>query len=216
VVARELEGAGIACQSELLSYVNLRHVERTIAGCREFHPDILVLQLGNYEFGNELGRYLLTRMGFKPKKRSSSSMTGVQIADRPRYSLRAAVKQWIDRCLGHPLVDFPTVSERLQSFLAATASCAGQVILTSPTPCADATARYYRLSALPIVEAAATRYHCAYVDLMAIGCAAEQQTLGRDMFFADAIHLGIAGQTAVGRCLAAHIRKVVENAAIKH
>ena len=215
VVARQLEASGIASESHLLPYVALHQFKKAIEACGRFRPDILVLQLGNYELGSELGQYLLSRLGCKRKRKSSSSSAGGPIANRPRYSTRARVKQWIDQCLGHPLVDFPVVSARFEEFLAATAHSGCQVVLTTPTPCADATARYYRLRALPILEAAAARHNCLYVDLMALGCAVKQQSLGRDLFFADAIHLGIAGQAAVGQALAVHIRKVVQSAAIQ-
>jgi hypothetical protein len=211
VVTRELEYAEISCQSELVPYVALHHPEKVIEACSRFHPDVLVLQLGNYELGNELGRYLAARVGLNSRKRSSSPMPSRAVVNQSRYSLRAHAKQWIDRCLGHPLIDFVEMEAKYRTFLAATAQSAGQVIVTSPTPCADPTADYYRRRALPVIEVLAGRHHCTFVNLMVVAAAAVERTLGRDLFFADAVHLGIAGQEAVGLRLAVEIRKVVKN-----
>lgn len=215
VVARHLAASNITCRSLSLSHIALHHPERVVTACHEFQPDMLVLQLANYELGNTLGAYLLSRLGFKLKKEPNSSLTDVPVVTRRRYTVRSRFKQLIDVILGHPLVDLAPIEVKYEAFIAATAKCAGYVLLASPTPCADPVAQFYRLRALPMVEALAARHNCAYANLVDLGPAAEQRTVGREMFFSDAIHLGIAGQAAIGLRLATHIRKAVDSAAIK-
>ena len=215
-VACHLESGGVVCVTEAVPYVPLHHPEKAVDACRRFRPDILVLQLGTWELGKELGSYLLSRLGFQVKKRSSSSKEAPQMAHAPRYTLKARAKQWIDQALGHPLIDFAEYAAKFRTFLAAVEPCAGQVLVLAPIPAADFTAQHYRLLADPIVRAAVAERHFTYVDVLS-GCPGlEERVMGPDRFFADAIHLGIAGHAAISRQLAIQITKVLQLEPIQH
>lgn len=213
VIRAELLRAGIECQVECLAYTSLHHPERVVDACRRCSPDILVLQVGNYELGAKLTDYFRSRIGLK-RTWSKPCNAGAALPRLSKRRLRPAafIKDLLDMLLGRPLVKLSDVAIRLEVFLDAVEVCGvPQVVFTSPTPCFDFSALYYRSRArdyfLPIVE----RRRCHYLDLIALARAADDSWVGREAFFADSIHLGVAGQLAVGRHIAAYLKGHVLN-----
>ena len=109
--------------------------------------------------------------------------------------------------LGRPLVDFEAVATGLESFMSAVDDCAVPlVIFASTTPCFDPASLYYRVKAQSLIKSVLSGHRCTYLDLLPLASAATETWLGREAFFADGIHLGIAGQAAVGRRIAEQIK----------
>lgn len=209
LAAQELEREGIPCEISCVPHVPLHRPEMVVSACREFRPDTLVLQPGNYEVTKNLRSYLMSPLRGRKEKRKSSASAGVHPVGRFRFLVEARVKQIVDCVLWHPLVDFQLLGSKMEQFLAAVAHCGPEkVLVMSSTPCADPTQYYYRDRARPIIEAAAERHGCEFLDILRLAPKALRGGLGRDQFFADSVHLGVAGQRVLGRMVAEHLRKV--------
>jgi hypothetical protein len=216
ITSSELESAGVRCEIRCMGHLALHQLQRVEDACREFQPDMLVLQVGNYELGNELTPYVLSRFGLKRGKKKSSSSSAGPVLDVPRwrYLLRGMFKQIIDMALCHPLVDWQAFEIKVQHFMAAVAACnVNQVIVLSPTPCVDRTARYYRFRGARMLERAAADHAWTYLNLLALEPRASEPRLGKQMFFADAIHLGTTGHAAVGQAVAARVNILLQRCA---
>lgn len=211
VAAHELESAGANCEIQCVPHVPLHHPERLEDAYRKFQPNIVVLQVGNYELGNELLPFLLRRVGVRRRrKKQVSSAWVVKTVNVGRFNLRARVKQAIDKVLRHPLLEIREFEAKLNRFMIATADCEPKcVVVMSSTPCSDPTAMYYRFVGARALEKAACEHNWIYLDILRLKPEPEEHWLGREMFFADAIHLGIAGQAAVGRLLARQLQRFV-------
>jgi hypothetical protein len=209
LAAQELEREGIPCEIYCVPHVPLHRPEMVVSACREFRPDTLVLQPGNYEVTKDLRGYLMSLVRAGSERGKSSAPADVRPVGRFHFLVEARVKQIVDCALRHPLVDFQLLDSKMEQFLAAVAHCGPErVLVMSSTPCADPTQYYYRDKARPIIEAAAERHGCEFLDILRLAPKTLRGGLGRDQFFADPAHLGIAGQRFLGRMLAEHIRKV--------
>jgi hypothetical protein len=209
VAAQELEREGISCEIRCVPHVPLHRPEMVVSACREFGPDILVIQPGTYEITKDLRGYLWPLLRGRREQRKSSASAGVHPVGRFRFLVEARVKQIVDCALRHPLVNFELLDSKLEQFLAAVAHCGPErVLVMSSTPCADPTQHYYRDKARPIIEAAAERHGCEFLDILPLTPRSVRGGLGRDRFSADPVHLGIAGQRVLGRTVAEYLRKV--------
>jgi hypothetical protein len=210
VAVRILEKHGVRCEIERIPYLQLHHPEKVEAVCRAFQPQVVVLQLVNWEIEDELNQHAFARFGLKAKVEPFVPVREVPTVSMRRFLLRARPKQLIDTCLGHPLVDFDRIELKIDRFLSdAGLSGVSHVVLTSPTPAADPTRSYYRAKAAPLLRAAAASRHFGFLDLLSLAPSKCEQHMGRSMFFADSSHLGITGQTAVGLSLADYLQKVI-------
>ena len=143
LAAQELEREGIPCEISCVPHVPLHRPEMVVSACREFRPDTLVLQPGNYEVTKNLRSYLMSPLRGRKEKRKSSASAGVHPVGRFRFLVEARVKQIVDCVLWHPLVDFQLLGSKMEQFLAAVAHCGPEkVLVMSSTPCADPT-QYY-------------------------------------------------------------------------
>ena len=69
VVGSELFKAGVQSDIECVGYLPLHHSAKITEACRRIRPDILVLQVTNYELGNELSEFIRSRLGLRVKSK---------------------------------------------------------------------------------------------------------------------------------------------------
>jgi hypothetical protein len=215
VAMRALAGRGLAAESRRLPTLALSRTEPLIEACRDYAPDLVVLQLANYETCLRVGvrvRKLLRRVGLRKPSQPAPAWAprpAAQLHADGAWRLRTFGARALDAAVGHRLVDVPDVARRFDDVLArVVATTSADVLVIGPLPCAHPVVLQYRRELAPLVRAAAARRGCDYVDardLFAARSAARGHRLG-----ADAIHLNAASHRLlgehVGARMAAHLR----------
>jgi len=208
LVGNLLTAAGLPVEVHSLPYLKLAHRRRLTTKCREVRPDVLVMQLGHAELNGTLSAYLRSRWKFgKQSSRSEDSTIAAQeLNSLLRFYCRAGLRQLVDTCLGHPLVDLPKLEGRWKALLADMKDQTIPVIvMLSPLPAADPTTMFYRRRALPLFRQIAEDYQCVFIDVLSPAPRGLQKSLGRTDYQFDGIHMGRAGHAAVSQLIAARL-----------
>jgi hypothetical protein len=208
-----LQEIGIAVTSDFVTYVPLTRPERIIDRCRSFGPTSVILQVGQYELSREFSS-LLPRAKRPPKSRSPRSEP-----DTPRLQgLSRRSMQWYLRCLSkcaldfvlrHPLVDHRAFEAKMQRLChALAAERIGRIIMLSPFPAADPVVSRNRRNALQCYRSLAAEYGFVYCDMADLRSDPDDHVFEREAFYADPVHLGIAGHRAVAKRLQESVREL--------
>ena len=203
VAMRALAGRGLASDSRRLPTLALSRSEALIEACREYSPDVVVLQLANYETCLRIGvrvRKLLRRVGLRGDSRPRpdwAPQPAAQLRSDGAWRLRTIGARTLDAVVGHRLVDVPGVARRFDGVLAqVTAATAAHVIVIGPLPCAHPVVLQYRRELAPLIRASAADHGCEYVD--ALHLFAGRSPASGDGLGADAIHLNAASHRLLG------------------
>jgi hypothetical protein len=224
VAMRALAGRGLASDSRRLPTLALSRSEALIEACRDCSPDIVVLQLANYETCLRVGvrvRKLLRRVGLRAGRRPPPDWAprpAAQLRPDGVWRLRTIGAQALDAAVGHRLVDVPRVGQRFDDVLAqVTAATAARVIVIGPLPCAHPVVLRYRRELAPLVRRSAASHGCEYVD--ALHLFAGRSAASGDGLGADAIHLNAASHRLlgehIGARLALHVRALTAPSSIR-
>jgi len=214
IAQQMLAAAGAPVLIEVLSYARLRHRRRLTAKCKEFQPDVLVLQMGHAELNRRMSTYLRSRCGLStPSASKDSVIPAALVRNSATFYCKSALKRVVDVCLGHPLVDFGELEALWKVTLDEIGACSVPAVLVlSPLPCADATALYYRSRAIPVYREAAAEHGAGFVDLLSAAPRC-RNSFGDCQFYYDAIHLGRLGHEQVGELLLPPLQTALRHAA---
>ena len=209
-----LQDTGVAVTSDFVTHVPLTRPERIVEKCRSFRPTSVILQVGHYELSREFSA-LLPRIGVARKKKASKPQKPVLhgVSRRSmRWRLRCVAKCALDFTLCRPLVDhsaFEKLMERLCRALAA--ENIKSVIMLGPLPSIDPVVNRNRRKAMACYRRLSTEYGFTYCDMSDLQPLPADHLFGRAEFYADPVHLGIAGHRAVADRLRTSLREVYAN-----
>jgi hypothetical protein len=216
-----LAHSGLECEARTLEHLPLTYPERLEQFCMSYRPDVLVLQLGNWETNTSLREYLRKTVGLKTsshRKTSSHSKTSLSATPTPRehaptsfhpglmWRAKSIARQVVDVMLLHTIVNVQKVHRLLSVFFSEVATLRiPAVIALSPLPCADPVHMYYRRRVLPAFEAEATKHGFQYLNVFFL------QTHERraPCIFADAGHLNAEGHRMLGELVGRHIASLL-------
>ncbi len=196
-----------------LLHVSLTSRERILVACRDYRPEILVLQLGHYESSLPLAKRLARLLRAQPAGQHSRDVSSwrpdyepnptLHFVETRQRRLKSAVKLAVDallRLLGRPAFN-PAKLQQLASDIFAQARTAGvpHVVVLSPFPAIDATIRRYRRELRDLLLLEAARQGCHFLDCssLAFGITGE--------LFADDRHLAREGHRRLSLLLAEKI-----------
>lgn len=187
----------VEAQTITMGRTPVTHATRLAEAIETHRPDVLVLQLGNYETTATFKQYFRRVLGLT-KKVDSNVSTLAADAEFPgevKWRLKCRVKLWMDLLLRHQLVQVPAVARLLaMTFDHVALTRVPHVIVLSPLPCADPLYMRYRRELAGLFERESAARNFTYVDLL--------ETPGEAKFFADATHLNRKGQHWVGQAVA--------------
>ncbi len=188
--------------------INLRSSANVIACAEDFRPDILILQLANYETTPGVRAFIMRRFGAKYRAGSSSSATDVSPLDsafsRTKWRVKAYSKSLADTLTRHSLIDTPCVSALVESFLSSVSSMGlSSVLVMSPLPCMDPVINSYRRDLCPLFRDLSARFGFSYIDIFDV---LDNGATPRRHFYHDGIHLTRAGHDAVAQAIFAELR----------
>jgi hypothetical protein len=211
-----LAHSGLECEARTLEHLPLTHPERLKQFCTSYRPDVLVLQVGNWETNKGLRDYLRTTVGLK--KTSSHSKTSYSVTRTPgehaptsfhpglMWRTKSVARQVVDVMLLHTIVDVQKVHRLLSVFFSEVATLRiSAVIALSPLPCADPVHMYYRRRVLPAFEAEATKHGFHYLNAFFLQTHERRATC----IFADAGHLNAEGHRMLGELVGRHIASLL-------
>lgn len=208
-------------ESRALMYINLSSKARVARECRDFKPDILVLQLGHHESLLPIKKRIAQLI--QPAKHSFSRDIAPidtnyepkpELHFSPKWSspLKNAAKLCLDivlRITGHPMMDCAHVQRRLNNLLTEMQALGiRHILLLSPFPCKDLVTGAYRRKEHAVFCNEAIHHHCQFID---IAETALDSKTGVESLYADKIHLSAEGHRAVGLLLASKICDVLLN-----
>ena len=233
---RLLASLGWQVEAATLAGLPLTHAERLIKLCTEFKPELLLLQLGNWETMHVTFRDYLRRKGqartswgavqvglidflgtvvFGRQPKSSSAAVPPKGAHSspsspvgPRWYVWSRSRRLLDLVLGHPLLNLEQTENLIRIFFAQVAALnIPAVLVLSPLPCLDPTHRFYRRKLLSIFQVEAKKNGFAYLD--AFSCLVSQAHT--DHLFEDADHLNVAGHQWLGQIVGQWIHSVISS-----
>lgn len=201
-----------------LLHVSLASTERIVKACRDWRPQVLVLQVSHYEsslpLAKRLSRLLRRRAPEGPPRDVSSwkpdyeANPALRFCDSWHRQAKSALKLGVDELLrlaGHPAFDGARIELLLARMLSEVrAAGVAQVVVLGPFPARDLTIARYRRQLRQMLSLEAARHGCHFLDVAGID---RQQPA--DKFFSDDRHLSRAGHRAVGLLLAEKIESLL-------
>ena len=207
---------GSRFEARTLLHVSLASLTAIVTACRQFRPDVLVLQLGHYESSLPLTKRLmrLVRASAVGPGRDVSSWTPdyqpnpeLCFTESRQRRLKSGIKLAIDsllRLFGRPAFDAARLEQQAAAILAqAKAAGVAHVVVLSPFPALDATIARYRRELRDLLLVEAARQGCHYLDCSGVAHGAPEE------YFADDRHLAREGHRRVGLLLAEKIGRVL-------
>jgi hypothetical protein len=198
-------------EARTLACLTLTHPERLVALCGNYKPEVLVLQLGNWETNAGFRQYLRKQSGFASSSVvGTSKVEGAPLSFRPglRWHAKSRVRQVLDLILGHPLVNLEWMQKLLNIFFTEVAALKiPAVLVLSPLPCLDPVHRFYRQRLLPVFEAEVSKHGFPYLDVFNLY--GRDGRAHADDLFADAGHLNIAGHHWLGEVVGHRIHSLM-------
>ena len=203
VAVKILETNGIRCETAVLGPLKLTRILGVAEMCKQFEPDILVLQMGHFELSPSLlwdSSGLGTppsRSGLEPAPFGPDSV----LRKTPLWHFRMVGKEIVDRFSGRKLVNVRLFGEQLEYFVAQVAELRiPKVLVLGPLPCADTVLMYYRREASRAYADASLKNGFCFQDLLS------GQT--EEDYFADNRHLSKRGHTWLGKTVGAALLKL--------
>ena len=212
---------------ELLPLVRLDAHDGLLQSLRQRLPDLLVLQLGNYEASmrakKHFRRFVLRRGnvgGIGSSSSSSSSSAGLSLTPetcfnptmrhyasllcRQAYSLAAAL-------CGKPLCDpkkfkaaHRTLFDSLREFPQL------RILMISPLPCADTLVRRHRKRSAQAAEQEAAHAGVDFIDTAAVLASAARASRRDYSIYVDSDHLNGHGHALMGEELARRMHRILQ------
>ena len=215
----QLEEAGVAVTSDFVTHVPLTRPERIVDKCRSFQPTSLILQIGHYELSREFST-LLPRIGVVRKTNHSASEQPPVLRGVSRRSMkwrfRCIAKRGLDFALRHPLVDYSVFERNMERLCRAVAAeNIKRTIMLSPLPAIDPVVSQNRRNALACYRRLSAEHGFVYCDMSDLQSPAADHIFERAAFYADPVHLGMAGHRSVADRLEASLRDMYPGASAK-
>jgi lysophospholipase L1-like esterase len=119
-----------------------------------------------------------------------------------QWHLRCRSKCALDFVLRHPLVNYPAFEEKMKRLChALAAENIGRITMLSPLPAIDPVVGRNRRNALQCYRRLAAEYGFVYCEMTDLQPDPDDHVFERGAFYADPVHLGIAGHQAVAKRL---------------
>lgn len=214
---------GSCFEARTLLHVSLASVKTILTACRQFRPDVLVLQLGHYESSLPLAKRLARLLRVRPvgTGREVSSWTPnyepnpeLCFTETRQRRLKSGLKLAIDsllRLFGRPAFEVARLEQPAAAIMAqAKAAGVAHVVVLSPFPALDATIARYRREMRDLLLVEAARQGCHFLDCAAIAHGAPHE------YFADDRHLAREGHRRVSLLLAEKIGRVLALNEVRH
>lgn len=203
---QRIVGNGITCELKRVNHLLYSKPHSMVAALKDFAPDVVLLQIGNYESLPKMKQWLMRRLHMTSRYTRQSGSGDRNWTPLPDVTLRPSLAWWtkivtkqvVDNVLGHPFLDEFAERDRLQKFAGLIAThripC---VILLSPLPCADPTVMQYRRRLGQIFSQVAEFHGFTYVDVMdkLVSLVDERRKFA---IYADQIHLNAVGHQLLG------------------
>ena len=207
-----LAGMGRRSDVQTLARLPLTQPERLAVVCGKYQPELLVLQLGNWETKVGLREHLRRRRGLASSRASldTISLEAASLVFRPGFRWRAKtrVRQVLDLILGHTLVNTHHMEMLLDIFFdEVVALNIPDVLVLSPLPCLDPVHWFYRQRLLSVFEAASSRRGFLYLDVFDL-YSRDPRAHAEDLF-ADPDHLNVAGHRWLGEIVGHRIHSLM-------
>ena len=207
---------------DVLPLLNLRSGPQILAACQELKPEAIVLQLGHYEAPKPLKKTL--GLSNKKKERVKGTIEGWQPQPGLQYrptllmtpiELRRTAAAGMIVALGkkREMFDPEAIAYSLDSILLSLKYLPLRgIVLVGPFSTPDRLTRFCRRKVVPIFEAAAEKYGCAFVDVFSF---LESFPNGEAFCanFADYEHLSVLGHQRVGVLVGSALTKLLEPSA---
>jgi len=198
VLEHGLASQGVLVESKSVAYLPVTHVDRATEAVRSFTPDVTILQLGNYETTVTFRQFFRRKLGMKKQKSSSGKVhlpPESQFHSPRMWRIKCIGKLWLDRMLGHCMVDVRELECATRTLLVALERAgARNIIVLSPLPCADPLYMAYRTELSSVFRRLARERGHQFLDCLDF--AVRGETL-----FGDATHLNRRGQELIGQTI---------------
>jgi lysophospholipase L1-like esterase len=204
--SRLLRREGVEHSCSLHGTLNLNSIPTIATILREQQPDVLIVQMGNYEFQSDLLRRTRKLIGLSSSpKHSKILMVEHRVATTDPYRIFSPTKiqrlklmakhVWVE-LFGRYLIDVATSSARAKKFFAwLSEQNTKHVVILSPLPAFDQTVQPLRKIGASLFRTLSRKYNFDYIDAMRL--------VGeRKDFFFDNIHLNAYGHELVGQAVA--------------
>jgi lysophospholipase L1-like esterase len=190
-----------AVEMKTMSLISIKELSLVADVCKASRPDVLILQLGNFE-SVQLFQKATSRLGLR-KVKHGLRRHPPKIADVPEYDDQAVpvgsapvgfgtrlimtAKDLADTVLGRCLLDSSALEATLRRGLALLAPLPiSATVMLSPLPCLDPMTLRYRRQVGKVMKRCANVVAAAYVDLL-------DGTWSSPALHWDHTHLGTAG-----------------------
>jgi hypothetical protein len=207
-----LDQENFKCEYRILSPLPLSKPQSATRICEDFNPDILVLQLGNYESITNFKKFFNKKLGINlNKKNKNSIVSSVPTHDFIpdfKWHIKNNLKYIIDSLFFHKVVDLKEVENKLKIFFhTVSEQKIKNVIVLSPLPCKDLTVYKYREHINKMIKETAENFGFYFFDVLNF----EKQYSHSDYIFTDPIHLNKKGHEILGRFLYNEITTIINN-----
>ena len=211
VMRDDLVAHGIPVITSTLAPISVKDVKAVSDLRDKERPDIVILQLGNYET-SQLYQKAIRRALHISRRRKAAPVHGCVVGARSEVAVDEPHARWwndcwmwgkysVDRLLGSRLVNVGDFGVAFESFCQTLAQGNGPVVVLSPIPCVDVMAMRYRRRLGGVMREVAMDCRSLYVDLLS------EEWAGAS--FINHFHLGAAEHLRLGRRLADVLRREV-------